>query len=169
MKRYLSLFVITLVLLSTTFSATAHGAEQQNSSDCETIMRGRIQVTKGEELLRAHIKCSQDLFEEHIKWSEQLFEEHVKWVRGLSDATAPGRETPSDADVRSDETITPESDADEAGADDAAASEQPSESTDEILHESRNWIEQHIRASGDRLQSHIKRASTLFEDADGKK
>jgi|GEM_PF-4791222 len=166
MKRYLSIFAIALVLISTTFTATAYGSEQQPLPEGDAEQKGLMKVTKAEELLRAHIKCSQGLFEEHIKWSERLFEEHVKWARDLSAATAPERETKGASESHSDDPGTTESNDDDAGAEESAADE--SMSSDELLHQSRDWIEKHIKASGERLQSHIKGASSLFQDIDEK-
>ena len=164
MKRYLSIFTIALVLISTAFTATAYGANQQPLPENGAEQKGLIEVTKAEELLRAHIKCSQGLFEEHIKWSERLFEEHVKWARGLSAATAPDKEAKGDTEIHSDAPATVAPNAEEAETDNAAVDEQPGMSANELLNQSRNWIEKHIQASGERLQSHIKWASGLFEN-----
>jgi len=54
-------------------------------------------------------------------------------------------------------------------SDEASADEKTAESTDEQIRQSSNWIESHIRSSGERLQNHIKRASRLFEETDTKK
>jgi len=104
-------------------------------------------MLRSEQLLKAHIKCSQELFAEHIKWSEQLFEEHIKMVKGVVSSPA------SDTEQQADE-------------DETGNGERPNESTDEQIRASSNWIENHIRNSGERLQNHIKRAGQLFEETD---
>ena len=116
--------------------------------------KGRMKMLRSEQLLKAHIKCSQELFEEHIKWSEQLFEEHIKWVKGLSDNddSAPEKESAS-----------------EHVPDEANEDEKSGESADEHIRHSGNWIENHIRASGERLQNHINRANEHFDSFDTKK
>ena len=111
-------------------------------------------MLRSEQLLKAHIKCSQELFEEHIKWSERLFEEHIKMVKGVANIDDTDKEQKPCSDNTSDESST----------DDKTV-----ESADEQIRRSSNWIENHIRNSGERLQNHIKRASQLFEETDTKK
>ena len=111
-------------------------------------------MLRSEQLLKAHIKCSQELFEEHIKWSERLFEEHIKMVKGFANIDDTDKAQQPSSDNNSDEADT----------DDKTA-----ESTDEQIRQSSNWIENHIRSSGERLQNHIKHASQLYEETDTKK
>ena len=106
-----------------------------------------------EQLLHAHIKCSQEFFEEHIKWSEKLFEEHIKWVKSLSSVDAEDGSNQPCSDERENE---------------ASVDNKSTASTNEHIHQSSTWIENHIRNSGERLQNHIKRASELFSETDSK-
>ena len=100
-----------------------------------------------EKLLKAHIECTQELFAEHVKWSELLFEEHVKRINGWANAGASGDEQP-----RSD-----------SSSEEANTDEKRTESTDEHIQRSKNWIDNHVRNAGERLQNHIQHAGERFE------
>ena len=101
-----------------------------------------INMHTTEQLLHAHIKCSQEFFEEHIKW-----------VKSLSSV---------DAEDGSNQPCSDESE-NEASVDNKSTA-----STNEHIRQSSTWIENHIRNSGERLQNHIKRASELFSETDSK-